>query len=221
MTNQCKPALPQSVDQLGVVDQVVEAFHPRNRLATVLGFIAGGVVPAATFLEAHGELDLDRPLHSQVATYLVLGGLLFSAKTVFAWAKLAFQDGWKAAGFVVLLEGVMITSHVPILPLVLLALLVAINGVATGCILSLGRRGTLAAEPVVAAVVDAQLATAPPAPPAKRATPARKRRATRLNDFDGSSSSEEPLTHVRLKRPEPPISPQKHFAFLERPLASR
>ena len=130
-------------DRLGVVDQVVLACHPRNRLATALGFLGGGAVPAATYAEAHFGLDLARPLHLQVTTWAVLGGLLFSAKTVFNWAKLAFRDSWKAAGYVVLLEGIMITSRVPVLPLVLLVILVAINGVATGCTLGLDRSRSL------------------------------------------------------------------------------
>lgn len=128
-----------AAQRMGVVDQVVLALHPRNRLATALGFVAGGVVPVATYLEAHHDLAPSEALFSQVTTYLVLGGLLFSAKTVFCWARRAFQDAWKAGGFVILLEGVMITSHVPVLPLVLLAILVAVNGVATGCTLSLER----------------------------------------------------------------------------------
>lgn len=125
--------------QLGVVDQITLAFKARNRVATLVGFLLGGVVPVATYLEAHVDLDELLPLHTQVATYLVLGGLAFSAKTVYEWAKLAFDNAIKAAGFVVLLEGVMITSDVPVLPLALLAVLVGINGVATGCLLSLGR----------------------------------------------------------------------------------
>lgn len=133
-------------NQLGVVDQVVLALKPRNRLATAMGFLLGGIVPVATFLEAHYDLDKSAPLYAQIATYLVLGGLVFSAKTVFEWARLAFQNPHKALGFVVLLEGVMITSGVPILPLVLLAMLVAINGVATGCLLSLGRAKVAPAE---------------------------------------------------------------------------
>lgn len=125
---------------MGVVDEVEVAFSPRSRLATQLGFVLGGVIPIATYLEAHCELDVSQPLYTQPAAFLVAGGLLFSAKTVFAWGQRAFRDAWKAAGFVVLLEGVMITSHVPVLPLVLLAILVAINGIATGCTLSLERR---------------------------------------------------------------------------------
>lgn len=124
---------------MGVVDQVTLAFKARNRLATIMGFLLGGVVPVATYLEAHADLDRSLPLYSQVATYLVLGGLAFSAKTVYEWANLAFANATKAAGFVILLEGVMITSSVPVLPLVLLAALVGINGIATGCLLSLGR----------------------------------------------------------------------------------
>jgi len=146
--------------QLGVVDQVTLAFKARNRLATIMGFMLGGVVPVATYLEAHVDLDRSLPLHAQVATYLVLGGLAFSAKTVFEWARLAFDNGVKAAGFVVLLEGVMITSGVPILPLVLLGILVGINGVATGCVLSLGR-GKAAAKAIDQAETTPAVGRAP------------------------------------------------------------
>jgi hypothetical protein len=147
---------------LGVVDQVIIAFRERNRLATIMGFLLGGIVPVATYLEAHCDLDAAVPLHLQIATYLVFGGLAFSAKTVFDWARMAFQSPLKATGFVVLLEGVMITSNVPVLPLVLLVVLVGINGVATGCILSLSRTKTLASERAV--------------PKAKRAPASGKRR---------------------------------------------
>lgn len=148
--------------QMGVVDQITLAFKARNRLATIMGFLLGGVVPVATYLEAHVDLDRSLPLHTQVATYLVLGGLAFSAKTVFDWAKLAFNSPTKAAGFVVLLEGVMVTSGVPVLPLVLLAVLVGINGIATGCILSLGRAKSVPVAETVA--------------PMKRTPRSRKRR---------------------------------------------
>lgn len=154
--------------QMGVVDQVTLAFKARNRLATIMGFLLGGVVPVATYLEAHVDLDRALPLHLQVATYLVLGGLAFSAKTVYEWAKLAFDNGVKAAGFVVLLEGVMITSGVPVLPLVLLGVLVGINGIATGCVLSLGRAK---AAPVAERAEKA-------APVAKKAPRSRKRRVS-------------------------------------------
>lgn len=152
-------------ENLGVVDQVVLACKPKNRLATAMGFALGGVVPVATYLVAHLELNSDAPLYSQIAAYLVLGGLVFSAKTVFAWAKAAFADAYKAAGFVVLLEGVMVLSHIPALPLILLAFLVSINGVATGCLLSLGRVQKPRPERAAAAVEEAPKAK----PKAKRA----------------------------------------------------
>jgi hypothetical protein len=151
---------------LGVVDQVVIAVHPRNRLATVLGFIGGGAVPAATYAEAHHGLDFAQPLHVQITAWAVLGGLVFSAKTVFSWARLAFRDSWKAAGYVLLLEGIMITSRVPVLPGVLLVLLVCINGIATGCTLGLDRSRALprALRKSVAAPVLVPPALAPLAP---------------------------------------------------------
>jgi hypothetical protein len=74
-----------------------------------------------------------------VGTYLALGGLLFSARTVYAWGRLAFQASGKALGFVVLMEGVMTMSHTPWLSPAALAYLVAINGIATGCTLSLNK----------------------------------------------------------------------------------
>jgi hypothetical protein len=146
MDNQALDTVVGQDEQLGVVDQVIVASRERNRLATAIGFLLGGIVPIATYLEAHVDLDPSLPLYAQIPTYLVIGGLAFSAKTVFDWARMAFKNPVKAAGFVLLLEGVMVTSHVPVLPLVLLAVLVSINGVATGCLLSLSRTKTLTSE---------------------------------------------------------------------------
>jgi hypothetical protein len=124
----------------GVVDQVTAAFRPRARLATVLGFTLGGFVPLASYVVAHFEIDRAVPVYEQVATLLVLGGLLYSAKTVYAWGKLAFRAPVKAAGFVVLLEGVMVFAHTQWLALAALTYLMAINGLATGCNLALDRK---------------------------------------------------------------------------------
>lgn len=120
----------------GVVEQVRVALKPKARLATFLGFLLGGFVPLASFEVAHFEVDLTQPVYAQLASYLVVGGLLFSMVTVYAWAKLAFQAPTKALGFVILLEGVMITSHAGWLAAAALCYLVAINGIATGCNLS-------------------------------------------------------------------------------------
>jgi len=121
----------------GVVAQVRTALKSHNRLATALGFCLGGIVPLASFVVAHYEIHATEALWAQLPTYLVGGGLLYSARTVFTWGRLAFSNGAKAAGFVVLLEGTMVASHIAWLSFVALGYLVAINGVATACNLTL------------------------------------------------------------------------------------
>jgi hypothetical protein len=132
-----KPSTPPA--PLGVVEQVRQAFRPANRLATFVGFLLGGFVPLATYVVAHYEHDLSRPLYAQLTTLLVFGGLFYSARTVFAWGNLAFRAPIKAIGFVVLIEGVMVSSATPWLRVAALAYLVMINGIATGVTLSLDR----------------------------------------------------------------------------------
>jgi hypothetical protein len=105
----------------------------------LLGFLLGGFVPLASFFVAHYELTTDAPLYSQKAIYLVLGGLAYSAKTVWQWGRIAFRNALKAAGFVVLLEGVMVTSRIVWLSVAALVYLMVINGIATGCNLSTTR----------------------------------------------------------------------------------
>ncbi len=132
---------PRTMQTLGVVDQVREALKPRNRLAACLGALLGGIVPVASYVVAHHELEATRPWWGQFASLLVAGGLLYSARTVYGWGRLAFGEPAKALGFVVLLEGVMVLSTTPWLALTCLAYLVGINSVSTGCALSLGRAG--------------------------------------------------------------------------------
>lgn len=128
--------LPPVAKDLGVVGQIKLALLPKARLATSMGFLLGGFVPLATFWLSHHELDAT-PIYAQLVSYIVLGGLVYSAKTVYAWGKLAFQAPVKALGFVVLLEGVMVLSHTGWLSLMALVYLVCINGIATGCNLAL------------------------------------------------------------------------------------
>lgn len=123
---------------LAVVDQVVTACRPQNRVATLLGALLGGFVPVATYVVAHQETT-SAPLWTQLPALLVLGGLAYSALTVYRWARMAVGHAVKAAGFVVLLEGVMVASSTPWLGLVALGYLVGINAIATGCQLSLDR----------------------------------------------------------------------------------
>jgi hypothetical protein len=116
-----------------VVDQVRVAFRPRNRLAGVVGAALGGLVPLASYWLAHHEVDTAVALYAQLACWLVLGGLVYSATTVYGWANMAFGSGLKAMGFCVLLEGVLLASRTPWLAILALAYLCAINAVATAC----------------------------------------------------------------------------------------
>lgn len=119
--------LRKPVNELGVVDQVRQALIPRNRFATACGFLLGGFVPSAVFTLVHYE----------VAAYpwlwaLVVGGLIYSALTVFKWGSVAFSSGPKAFGFVLLIEGTLTFAHTAWLSAGALGFLVAINGLATG-----------------------------------------------------------------------------------------
>jgi hypothetical protein len=125
-----------SPESFGVVAQVREALKPKNRLAALLGFCLGAIVPFASYIVAHFEIDPEKPIYLQLGTFLVLGGLIYSAKTVYSWGVLAFNSRFKAVGFVLLLEGVMVAAHTTWLSVVTLVYLVAINGIATGCNLS-------------------------------------------------------------------------------------
>lgn len=116
-----------------IVQQVKTACKKQNRLATFMGSIIGGFIPAATFICVH----MDTETNPYVLWAIVLGGLLFSAKTVFQWGKSAFNNTAKAFGFCLLIEGVMTFTHVFPLSCVALALLVCINGIATGCQIAL------------------------------------------------------------------------------------
>jgi hypothetical protein len=117
----------------GVVEQVRLSLRRGSRLAFLLGVLLGGFVPIATFVIAHTELTAAQALWLQPAAAFVAGGLLFSAVTMYRWGVLAFAHRAKALGFVVLLEGTMVTCHTRWLALAALGYLAAINGVATAC----------------------------------------------------------------------------------------
>lgn len=135
--NTRKPRNPRTPSAPGVVTQVRTALQRRNALATLIGAILGGFVPCATYVIAHGEVA--RTSHGYAMLALVIGGLVFSAKTVWQWASLAFRDPWKATGFAMLIEGAMTLSSNQTLTLVALGLLAGINAIATG--VSLSRHG--------------------------------------------------------------------------------
>lgn len=125
--------------KLGVVDQVRLACARKSRVGTIVGALLGGLVPFATFMIAHQELDLASPWTDPLAL-LVLGGLLYSATTVYQWGKLALTSRVKAFGFVVLVEGVMVCSSQQWLAVTALVYLILINAIATGVTLTQGAR---------------------------------------------------------------------------------
>ncbi|HTA90057.1 MAG TPA: hypothetical protein VK745_10790 [Polyangiaceae bacterium] len=125
---------PSERRPLGVVAQVRRAFARGNRLAAFVGFLLGGFVPLAVYVIARGESGSFSG-HER-AWAIITGGLVYSARTVFEWARLAFTSAVKSVGFVVLLEGVMVTSSTRWLALAALGYLIAINGTATACTLS-------------------------------------------------------------------------------------
>jgi hypothetical protein len=131
------PTNPDPGD-LGVVEQVRIAFRREHRLAALWGVLIGGIVPVAIYAVGHVEVDY-REWWLEPKALLVLGGLVFSAGTVFAWARLAFRSAPKALAFTFLLEGVMTFSSQTWLSYVALAYLIVINAIGAACIMALPR----------------------------------------------------------------------------------
>ncbi len=136
-----KPVI--SPEDLGPVEKIRLAFHRRSRVAACFGLVFGGIVPLATYNQAHVEIDRALPLQGQVAAYLALGGLIFSALTIFEWGRRTFGNPVKACAFAVLLEGVMLTSHQTWLAWLVLALLIFVNAVALACNVALPAAGKI------------------------------------------------------------------------------
>ncbi len=121
-----------------VVAQVRAAWG--SPLSAWLGVAFGALVPLATFLISHAATAGSGWLRAW-ACALALGGLCYSAPTVFEWAREAMGSKLKAIGFVVLLEGVMVSADVlglHWLGLVCLGYLIVINAAATACRFAFG-----------------------------------------------------------------------------------
>jgi hypothetical protein len=144
--NVARPRSPSIISQIEIA--------LRNPLPAVIGALLGALVPSATFTVGHYELVS----WTEPKALIVLGGLVFSALTVFRWGRLAFSSSVKALGFVVLAEGVMTFSSTAWLSMVALGYLVLINAIATGCTIALD-----AAEDRAATPLDAQAPQASPA----------------------------------------------------------
>jgi len=146
-----EPIIPVNADR-DVISQIKLAFS--NPLPLIIGALIGALVPLATYTVGHRELGSEG--WASVPGMIVIGGCLFSAITVYKWGERAFGCAVKAAGFVVLSEGVMTFSQTFWLSLIVLGFLIAINAVANGANLAVAhldaeaRRG---AQRYVAAVI--------------------------------------------------------------------
>jgi hypothetical protein len=137
-----------SGESTGILEQMREA--RRHPLAAVVGALLGALVPIATYTVAHQELAGWRDPRAA----LVAAGLLFSAKTVWQWGRQAFACPYKATGFVLLTEGVMVTSGIGWLAQLALAYLIGINAIATACLIAHEDKPT--PQPTVTAVAREQ-----------------------------------------------------------------
>lgn len=118
---------PAQIEIGGVIGQIKNAIGV-SYIATIAGALFGGFVPVAIWWLVHEDLagNIWKP-----QLLLVLGGLAFSAKTVYQWCLLAFGCRYKAVGFTLLCEGVLTFAETPWLSLTALAYLVVMNAVAT------------------------------------------------------------------------------------------
>jgi hypothetical protein len=137
------------MNKLSTMAKIRTAFSRRNLLATMIGAIKGGAIPFGTFALYHLEMGNDP---WQAKGLIVLGGLVYSAKTVFGWCKQVFRkedgspDTLKALGWCVGIEGFMTCSSTFWLNCAALALLIAVNAVATGVSLAMEDEAAKAAE---------------------------------------------------------------------------
>jgi hypothetical protein len=138
-----KPRSPRKAKpkaDLSVMGQIRTSLMRENLSATAMGFLLGGLVPLSTYMIVHYQIRGDVAWYLQPLLLMVLGGLVFSAKTVYEWTAQAFNSRAKALGFVVLVEGILTLSSQEWLAITALAYLIAVNGIATGVRLALSRK---------------------------------------------------------------------------------
>jgi len=101
--------------------QVLDA-KSKKTIGQLLAAAAAGFLPVASYWLAHEEVKQNAWL-----AVLVVAALLFSAPTLAEWATKWCKSQWKAWGFTILLEGVMVFSHTKELAITALVILAAIN----------------------------------------------------------------------------------------------
>ncbi len=114
-------AAPKTRKQATAAPIKINAAQKRT-IGQIMASVAAGFLPIASFVMAHYE-SKENPL----LWALVAAALMFSAPTLADWAQKWSGNKYKAWGFTILLEGVMVASHTEWLSFAGLIILVAIN----------------------------------------------------------------------------------------------
>jgi hypothetical protein len=177
-----------------IIEQIKTA--ARNWPAGLLGAALGGIVPLITYTVAHsGIADWLNPADPRIP--IVAGGLAYSAKTVWQWGNQAFDCIYKATGFVVLLEGVMVTSSVSWLAQLALCYLIAINAIATACQIARDDQPEPVPQ-VIAPPVEVEPEALPVLIPAKKpGRPSNAERAARASTADLKATAKQLVAKAR------------------------
>ena len=123
---------------ISITEQIRRAFKKNNRLPFGIGAAMGAFVPVAIFCLTQYTMGVSHDLVMGCKEYpwlmgLIIGGCVFSAKSVYQWSRAAFaNDRVKAAGFVVLLEGCMVLAPILTLKIIAGLFLVLINAFSSG-----------------------------------------------------------------------------------------
>lgn len=131
---------------VSITEQIKRAFKKTNRLPFIIGALMGSYVPVAIFFLTQYTMGESHDIIAGCIEYpwlmgLIMGGCVFSAKSVFQWSRAAFaKDTVKACGFVILLEGCMVLAPILTLKIIAGMFLVLINAFATGSSVLLEKR---------------------------------------------------------------------------------
>lgn len=126
---------------MALVDQIHYALLKQNRTALLMGLVYGTVAPALVWWVKHHELPAAGSTWlAAIYWAMVLGGCVFSAKSVYDWGQAAFSQTAKSLGFTILVELAMTFVSSVTVSLTCLVLLASINITAVTCKLATDRR---------------------------------------------------------------------------------